>query len=221
MAWRQLSLSGAPIGALPYAMSSQKDWVSCLFRTRSTTLSSPRAAGCGPPSGFFASSYPNLRPEKRLQIWPFTSLKRPEVSRLVAHWTKTHFRPNLGQAVNRISGSAPFLRVGSSSGQQADGPRLPLPPRQSVPMAVVREPNAEPIPGYRLLEPLGSGGFGEVWKCEAPGGLFKAIKFVAGPSGPDDALSAADEEWRAVERIKSLRHPFLVSMERVERVGGH
>jgi serine/threonine protein kinase len=88
-------------------------------------------------------------------------------------------------------------------------------------MTCVREANAEPIPGYRLLEPLGSGGFGEVWKCEAPGGLFKAIKFVYGnlKSFDIDAVHA-EQEWQALNRIKEVRHPFIVSLDRIQDVDG-
>src|SRR5947209_5669368 len=88
-------------------------------------------------------------------------------------------------------------------------------------MSWVREPNAEPIPGYRLIEPLGSGGFGEVWKCEAPGGLFKAIKFVYGNLNSLDVEGArAEQELKALQRIKEVRHPFIISTERIETVGG-
>jgi hypothetical protein len=88
-------------------------------------------------------------------------------------------------------------------------------------MAVRIESMAEPLPGYRLIERLGGGGFGEVWKAEAPGGLFKAIKFVYGDlEAADDEGARAGQEFKALKRVISVRHPFILSVERFDVIDG-
>lgn len=74
----------------------------------------------------------------------------------------------------------------------------------------------QPIPGYFTRELIGRGGFGEVWKAEVPGGLTKAIKIVH--AGVDS--SRAERELRALQRIRDVRHPLILSIERIELIGG-
>ncbi len=75
----------------------------------------------------------------------------------------------------------------------------------------------EPIPGYVLRERIGEGGFGEVWKSDAPGGLLKAVKIVYGPIN----ARKAERELKALNRIKQVQHPMLLSLERIEVIDGH
>jgi len=74
----------------------------------------------------------------------------------------------------------------------------------------------EIIPGYTIRERIGTGGYGEVWKADAPGGLVKAVKFVYGRLDGE----RASRELKALSRIKEVRHPFLLSLERIEVVDG-
>src|SRR3954464_8510272 len=90
-----------------------------------------------------------------------------------------------------------------------------------TPMPLIKQANAEPLPGYRLIAPIGYGGFGEVWKCEAPGGILKAIKFVFGNlNGMDDDSAKAEQESKALEKVKLIRHPFVLSMDLIKVIAG-
>ena len=72
------------------------------------------------------------------------------------------------------------------------------------------------ILGYTLKTQIGAGGYGEVWSAEAPGGLMKAVKIVFGYHDEQRATN----ELRSLDRIKDLRHPFLLNLERIDVVDG-
>jgi len=72
---------------------------------------------------------------------------------------------------------------------------------------------AEPVPGYRLVERLGRGGCGEVWKATGPGEFELALKFVC------LAESIGPLELRALQIIKDVRHPHLLATFGAWQVG--
>ena len=97
---------------------------------------------------------------------------------------------------------------------------MPLISAKKTPRPYRKTAACEPIPGYMLIEPLGQGSFGEVWKCEGPGGLHKAIKFVfdknESSSSPSNGVRL---EYQAFQQVKAIRHPFLLSVERLDLIG--
>jgi hypothetical protein len=72
----------------------------------------------------------------------------------------------------------------------------------------------EPIPGYRLVRPLGRGHFVEVWEAIAPGGFSVALKFVS----LDGRVGQLEQ--RALEIIKGVRHANLVAVFGAWQVAG-
>lgn len=84
-------------------------------------------------------------------------------------------------------------------------------------VAKMLEADSEPIPGYRLRRCIGKGGAGEVWEVEAPGQILKAMKVTATDHMGD---TLARRELEGLQKIRAIRHPFLLAIDRFEVVDG-
>jgi serine/threonine protein kinase len=102
----------------------------------------------------------------------------------------------------------------SSTSVPSPSPRPPssgsAPPKAPTPSALLSV-----VGDYRLLEKLGQGMFGQVWKAEAPGGIEVAIKVISRPIDECDA----QQELQALEHVKGLHHPYLVQTQAYWIVG--
>src|SRR5262249_48782321 len=57
--------------------------------------------------------------------------------------------------------------------------------------------------------------------AEPPGGILKAVKFVHGDlDGLAADAGAAEQEYKSLHRVKAIRHPFILSIERFDVLDG-
>jgi len=116
-------------------------------------------------------------------------------------------RPAAVSAQNEAESTPISLAGCDTRGAHNTRPRLLAePPADRAPNGRPAADGSGPLAGYQLLEPLGRGGFGEVWKAIAPGGFQVALKYI--PLGDE----AGDIELRALEVMKGIRHAHLLPM---------
>lgn len=74
---------------------------------------------------------------------------------------------------------------------------------------VMLEVGSQPVPGYRLLQRLGAGGFGEVWEAVGPEGKSVALKFMDCRAMSNSLISS---EIRILRGLSELKHPNFIQL---------
>ncbi len=75
---------------------------------------------------------------------------------------------------------------------------------------------AEPFPGYRLVKPIGRGGWSEVWRARQPEGGECALKFM-----PCDPGLGPSQEVRALQALRHIKHPYIMETRQVWCCSGY
>ncbi len=71
--------------------------------------------------------------------------------------------------------------------------------------------------GFQKLDRLGKGEFGDVWRARAPGGVEVAVKIILRTLSHE----ASQRELKALEKIRGLRHPFLLQTHQYQAEQDH
>jgi formylglycine-generating enzyme required for sulfatase activity len=112
--------------------------------------------------------------------------------------------PVQAKAFDKLIAENPFsTRPGSDP--------VAAPPYSVTPVVVPPMPDTDLLPvqaRVRLLERIGGGTFGDVYRGEAPGGVIVAVKVINRPVEHEHSR----QEFHSLELIKQLRHPYLMAV---------
>jgi serine/threonine protein kinase len=99
------------------------------------------------------------------------------------------------------------LKKAVDGGSNPSTPSMPSTPSKR-PHELLR-PDVEIVPGYKLIQPLGRGGYGEVWEVTKPGfGKRAALKIIANL----DRIEGR-QEFRALETLTNVEHDHLLELD--------
>jgi serine/threonine protein kinase len=119
--------------------------------------------------------------------------------------------PSQFDELQQLEKDQPVLTVSSAAMTRAGGPTASGQPRSTASAKPVTSASRTTTGGgdYKFVRRLGYGSFGEVWHAEAPGGIDVAVKVINQPLDHEEA----QRELQALERIKKLRHPYLLQTQ--------